>query len=36
MEEFLILKNPKNRAIKKASSFNEIIPSEDLSELEYM
>lgn len=36
MEEFLILKNPKNRAIKKASSFNVIIPSEDLSELEFM
>jgi len=36
MDEFRILKNPKDRAIKKASSFNQIIPSEDLSELEYM
>ncbi len=36
MDEFLSLKNSKDRAIKKASTFNEIIPSEDLSELEYM
>lgn len=36
MDEFRILKNPKDRAIKKASSFNQIIPSGDLSELEYM
>lgn len=36
MDEFLRIKNSKDIAIKKASSFNKIIPSEDLSELEYM
>ena len=32
---FEIQNNPNNRAIKKASSFNHIIPSEDMSIEEY-
>ena len=32
---FEIQNNPNNRAIRKASSFNQIIPSEDMSIEEY-